>query len=74
MEPSFQGIGRLLVGIGVLLVVVGAAFLLLSRLGLSRLPGDIVVHKGNWTLYAPLGLMLLLSLLLTLVINLLGRR
>lgn len=42
-------------------------------MGLGRLPGDIVFHKGNFTFYFPLVTSLLLSLLLTLVFSLFRR-
>lgn len=69
-----ETIGKLLLGFGLALVVGGVAFLLLARFGVRRLPGDVVVRRGNFTLYAPFGLMVVLSLLLTLVLNLLSRR
>lgn len=59
---------------GAVLMAVGGALLLASRLGLTRLPGDLVLRRGNVTVYAPLGLMILLSVVLTLVLNLFLRR
>ena len=41
---------------------------------LGRLPGDIHVQRGNWTFFFPLGTSIVLSLLLTLVLWLIGRR
>lgn len=58
-------LGRLLVLIGIVLVAVGAVLLLAERIGLGRLPGDIVVRRGNFTLYLPVATSVLLSLLLT---------
>jgi Protein of unknown function (DUF2905) len=67
-------LGRWLMWIGGGLLLVGLALHLLGRLPWAgRLPGDIVVHRGNFTLYAPLGTMILVSLLLTLVLNLILR-
>ena len=43
-------------------------------LPLGRLPGDIYIQRGNFTFYFPLVSGLLLSLILTLIVNLLGRR
>jgi Protein of unknown function (DUF2905) len=40
----------------------------------GRLPGDIHVQRGNWTFYFPLGTSLLLSIVLTLILWLIGRR
>ena len=45
-----------------------------AHLAGGRLPGDIVWRRGNVTVYVPLGLMLLLSILLTLLLNLIFRR
>ncbi len=64
-------LGRLLVGLGALLLAVGLALWGLSRLGLAgRLPGDFVVRRGRWTLVAPLATSLFLSAVLTLAVNL----
>jgi multisubunit Na+/H+ antiporter MnhG subunit len=62
----------LLVGIG--LVAAGALLLLLSRLGVDRLPGSFVWRHGNVTVYAPIGLMILVSVVLTIVLNVFLRR
>jgi len=66
--------GKVLLAIAALLALVGAAFLLLGRLGVTRLPGDLVWRRGHVTVYAPIGLMLLLSVVLTVLLNLFGRR
>ncbi|HXF97490.1 MAG TPA: DUF2905 family protein [Gaiellaceae bacterium] len=67
-------LGKILLLSGAALALAGALFLLLARLGVDRLPGDVVVRRGSFTLYAPLGLMILLSVVLTVVLNLLWRR
>lgn len=69
-----ESLGKGLLLVGFTLVIFGALLLLWSRLGFARLPGDIVWRKGNFTFYAPIGLMIVLSLLLTLALNLFGRR
>ncbi len=71
---SLEGIGKLLVGVAVVLLVVGGVFLVLSRFGLDRLPGDLVFRRGNFTVYAPIGLMILVSVVLTIVLNVFLRR
>jgi hypothetical protein len=70
---SLEGIGKLLIGGGVVLLVLGC-FLLLGRFGLDRLPGDLVFQKGNFTVYAPIGLMILVSIVLTILLNVFFRR
>ena len=69
-----EGMGKLLLLVGVVLAVTGATILIASKLGMGRLPGDILVRRDNFTFYMPLGLMLLLSLVLTLLLNLVARR
>jgi multisubunit Na+/H+ antiporter MnhG subunit len=69
-----ETVGKALIAAGLLLVIGGTAFVVLGRLGVTRLPGDVVVRRGNFTLYAPFGLMLLLSVLLTIVLTLFSRR
>jgi hypothetical protein len=71
---SLEGIGKLLIGGAVVLLVLGGVFLLLGRLGLDRLPGDLVFRRGNFTVYAPIGLMILVSIVLTILLNLFFRR
>ncbi len=69
-----EGIGKLLIGGAVVLLVLGGLFVLLGRFGLDRLPGDLVFRRGNFTIYFPIGLMILLSVVGTVVLNLLFRR
>lgn len=71
---GLEGIGKLLIGGAIVLLVLGGLFLLLGRLGLDRLPGDLVFRRGSFTVYFPIGLMILLSLLGTIVLNILFRR
>jgi hypothetical protein len=68
-----ETLAKALVAAGLALALTGAVLLLLARYGVGRLPGDIVIRRGNFTLYAPLGLMIVASILLTLLINLLRR-
>ena len=67
-------IARGLIGFGVVLVVVGGVLLVAQRLGLGRLPGDIVVKRPGFTFHAPLATSILVSLVLTLLLNLWSRR
>ena len=61
-------------GVAILLLVLGGIFLLLGRFGLDRLPGDLVFRRGNVTVYFPIGLMILLSIAGTILLNLFFRR
>ena len=70
------GLGRTLIAIGAILVVVGLLLTLGARLPfrIGRLPGDIVIRGKNSVFYFPLMTCVLLSLILSLVMWLAGRR
>ena len=76
MAPAtINGIGRALIAFGLLIALAGVVLLLVGRVPwIGRLPGDIHVQRGNFTFYFPLATSLLLSVVLTLVLYLLGRR
>jgi multisubunit Na+/H+ antiporter MnhG subunit len=71
---GLEGLGRVLILGAVVLLVLGVLFLLLGRLGLDRLPGDLVFRRGGLTVYFPLGLMILISVVGTILLNLFLRR
>ena len=71
---SLEGIGKLLIGGAVVLLVLGGLFLLLGRLGLDRVPGDLVFRRGNLTVYFPIGLMIVISVVATILLNIFLRR
>jgi len=71
---GLDGVGKLLIGGAVALLVLGGALFLLGRFGVDRLPGDLVFRRGNFTLYFPIGLMILLSVVGTIVLNIVFRR
>ena len=68
-------IGKLIVGIGVLLVIVGLClWLFADKLGwVGNLPGDIKIERPGFSLYFPLATMLLFSLVLSLVLWVIGQ-
>jgi hypothetical protein len=68
-------LGRTLVVLGTLLVLVGAALLLAPRIPwLGRLPGDILIRREHVTFYFPIVTCLVVSGVLTLLLNLFWRR
>ncbi len=71
---GLESIGKLLIGGAVALLVVGGIFLLLGRFGFDRLPGDLTFRRGNFTLYFPIGPMIALSIVGTIVLNIILRR
>ena len=58
---------RFLIVLGLAILLVGLLWPYLSKLGLGRLPGDIVIERENVTLYVPLATCLLWSLVLSLI-------
>jgi len=74
-----RDLGKLLLGFGVLMVLLGLVLLVAGNLSgkvpwLGRLPGDIHIQRGNWTFYFPLVTCLVISIVLTLLFSLFGRR
>ena len=67
-------VGRALLVFGALFLVIGGALLVAERLGLGRLPGDLVVERKGFRLYAPIATSLIVSLVLTVLANLLLRK
>jgi hypothetical protein len=71
-----EGIARLLIIAGVALAVVGGIILLLGRipgLDIGRLPGDLSWERGNTRIFFPIGTMLLISIVLTILLNVILR-
>jgi Protein of unknown function (DUF2905) len=64
---------RPLIVLGLALLIIGILWPYLRRIGLGRLPGDIVIERGHFTFYLPLTTSLLISLLLSLVLWLINR-
>lgn len=69
MFQGFDGISKLLITLGVAMVIIGILFGLLSRFGFGRLPGDILIKRGNFTFYFPALSMIILSVLLSVILN-----
>jgi Protein of unknown function (DUF2905) len=68
-----MNVQRVLIGLGLLILIVGIAWPMLSRSGLGRLPGDIVVNRGNTTFYFPLVTCLVVSIVVSALLWLFNR-
>ncbi len=64
---------RILIGLGILLTLVGLTWPWLQRLGFFRLPGDIVIERGNFRFYFPITSMILISVVISLILWLLRK-
>ena len=72
-------LGKILLGFGLLMVILGVVLLVGGNLSgkvpwLGRLPGDIYIQRDNWKFYLPLTTSILISIILTLIFSLFGRR
>jgi len=71
---GFEGLGRLLIITGVIIVVLGLLLAFGGRIPLlGKLPGDILIKKDGISFYFPIVTFLLLSVILTLIINIILR-
>ncbi len=71
---NLEQIARVLLWVGVAILVLGGLLYLAARLGLTKLPGTLVFRGENVTVYIPLGLMVLVSILGSLLLHFLSRR
>lgn len=75
MADSVQYIGKFLIFLGLIVAAIGGLLLLSGKIPwIGRLPGDIIIQRRNFTFYFPLATSILLSLILTLLFWLLGKR
>lgn len=75
MMPDLYSLGKLVLLLGIILVIFGGLLMFGGHLGpLGKLPGDIFVERGNVKFYFPVVTMLLLSLILSVLLNLFLRR
>lgn len=71
----FDSFGKILIGLGLILVIIGGVLLLMKNMPLfGKLPGDILIQKKNFTFYFPLTTSILVSLIVTLILYLFSKR
>jgi len=71
---SLEQLAKIVLWVGVGILVVGGLLYLAARLGLNKLPGTFVYRGENLTVYVPIGLMVLVSIVGSLVLHFLSRR
>ena len=64
---------RFLLILGLALVALGLAWPLIGKLGLGKLPGDIVVERENFSFHFPIATMIAVSVVLTILVNVILR-
>jgi hypothetical protein len=64
---------RFLIGLGLIILMVGIVWPILSRIGFGRLPGDIVFQRGGTTVYFPLVTCIIISVVISTVLWLINR-
>ena len=68
MDLGPQQIGKWLIIAGVIIAVLGVFFVLLGRVGLLKLPGDLQFGSKNWRIYIPIASCIIISVILTLIL------
>jgi len=72
-------LGKILLGVGLVMILLGGLLLLVSNLSgkvpwLGRMPGDIYIERGSWRFYFPVSTSIVLSVVLTVLFWLFSRR
>jgi hypothetical protein len=70
---DLQGIGKIVVIAGLALAALGVVLWFGGRLGLGSLPGDLRFSNEGWGCYVPIASMIVLSVVLTIIVNVLLR-
>lgn len=68
MDFGPQQFGKWLIAAGMFIVLLGGLIILLGKIGLFRLPGDLEFGSRNWRFYIPIASCIILSIILTLIL------
>lgn len=68
---NFEYIGRIMIFTGLVILIVGGLFFMLGHFGFKGLPGDIFIRRNGFSLHFPWVTSILVSLAVTLIINIL---
>lgn len=69
-----EHIGRIILSLGIVLIIIGIIITLGSKIGLGRLPGDIFIRKGSFTFYFPVLTSIVISIILTIIANIVFKK
>ena len=68
MDFGPQQIGKWLIAAGIIIALLGALMILLGRVGLFKLPGDLEFGSRNWRIYIPIASCIIISIILTIIL------
>ncbi len=68
MEFGPQQFGKWLILVGIVIALLGGLMMLLGRVGLFRLPGDLEFGSKSWRIYLPIASCILISIILTVIL------
>jgi len=68
------GIGRMLIFLGIIFIIAGLIFVIGEKMGFGRLFGDIYYRKGNFSFYFPITTSIIISIILTILLNIFFRK
>ena len=72
---AFEGLGKLLIYIGVIVLMIGGLLLLLARVPwIGKLPGDLIIQRSGIKIYIPITTMILVSIFLNILFTFILRR
>ena len=75
MIEGIQHAGKFLIVLGIVIIAIGGLLLFSGKIPwIGKLPGDILIQKKNYTIYFPLATSILISLIISLIFWLFGRR
>ncbi|QQY78765.1 DUF2905 domain-containing protein [Keratinibaculum paraultunense] len=66
-------LGKILLYMGIVFILLGGVLILGEKLGFGKLPGDILIQRGNFTFFFPIVSMLIISIILTVLVNIFRR-
>lgn len=69
MEEALPTMGRVLIGLGVVLILAGSLLLILPRIPIDTIPGNLRWNRPDISVHIPLGTMVAVSIVLTVILN-----
>jgi len=68
MDFGPQQMGKWLIAAGIIIVLLGVLMMVLGRMGLFKLPGDLQFGGKNWRIYLPIASCIIISIVLVLIL------